>query len=131
MPRRLLPLLLLLLSLVVLTACSVFNRRQFGNEVVLEGSGVVTCSGECAARGQCGESVDRGTFVFAGVDTPRVADHNGLLPVDTAVTILETRSVNLQSVSDTTQQFPLNFYNVILEDQTRSGWVAGWCIADQ
>lgn len=122
---------LLLFSLTLLAACGLLADPQFGANTPLEGEVVVTCSPACANRGQCGDSLDRGRFVFASQNGPVVSDHDIILPVDARATVLEPpRQETLEQVGDG-QRLQIFFYHVQLVDQTQSGWVAGWCIADR
>lgn len=118
-----------LLAAASLTACSLLAERQFGDQTALEGEVVITCSEACANRTQCGDSVDRGRYVFAGQAGPAVSEHDTILPVDTRATLLEpARQVTLEQVADG-ERLQIFFYHVALTDDTQQGWVAGWCVA--
>lgn len=89
----------------------------------------LTCSQECADRGQCGESTDRGRVVLLSAAEPAVSPAEFDLAVadGAAVSVLETRSVNIRE-SASGFEFPVNFYRVLVQDRNVEGWVAGWCI---
>lgn len=121
-----------LLISAALTACSLVggNNRQLGGQTVLEGEVVLICSDTCASRGQCGESLDRGRFVFAHQAGPAVSEHDTALPAGTRATVLEPpRQVLLEQISNGQQLPPIYFYHVALVDPAQQGWVAGWCVA--
>lgn len=89
----------------------------------------LTCSQECADRGQCGDSTDRGRVVLLSAGQPAVSplDLNLAIADGSSVTVLEMRSLNvLENASGF--EFPVNFYRVLVHDRNVEGWVAGWCI---
>ncbi|GAB4272780.1 MAG: hypothetical protein Kow0080_19540 [Candidatus Promineifilaceae bacterium] len=112
-----------------LSACGALKQRTLGANQPLEGNVIITCSEACASRGQCGQSTDRGPFVFAASDTPRVEAHDTLLPPETEAVIIEPARETRVALVATNEEFPVFFYHVILADQTKTGWVAGWCVA--
>lgn len=89
----------------------------------------LTCSQECADRGQCGESADRGRVVLLSTGEPGVspADFDLAVADGAAVSVLETRQVDLQETASGVD-FALDFYRVLVQDRNIEGWVAGWCI---
>lgn len=131
MLRKYLLLSIVALILLTLTAClSLFSGSRLGHEATLETSGTLTCSTECINRGQCGTAADETLYVLGGLDVPTVANHNRTFPDNTPVQIVSSRVENMQNNADGTP-FSLTFYQVTTEDLTKSGWVAGWCIASR
>ncbi len=112
-----------------LSACTALQQRTLGANQPLEGSVIITCSEACASRGQCGESTDRGPFVFAASDAPRVEAHDTLLPPESQAVVIEPARETRVALVATGEEFPVFFYHVTLADQTKTGWVAGWCVA--
>lgn len=129
-------LILLLVLAQLLLACSVLGGGDAdpypdpaaGSDAPVAGT-TLACSQECADRGQCGTSTDRGRVVLLGAAEPSVSPDNFDLavPEGSAVTVLETRSVEIQE-NQTGAQFPINFYRVLVHDRNVEGWVAAWCI---
>ncbi|MCA9973105.1 MAG: hypothetical protein KC425_22960 [Anaerolineales bacterium] len=123
--------LVLALLLLALSACSLINRNadgsQLGHETVLAEQGVLTCSSQCRERGQCGTAGDQ-TVVLGGLVQPRTSEHDLLLPANSPVTILSSQAYTVRQRLDQTE-FPINFYVVSTQDNTKAGWVAGWCLA--
>ncbi|MFW6068793.1 MAG: hypothetical protein ACOC9E_04335 [Chloroflexota bacterium] len=89
----------------------------------------LTCSQECADRGQCGESADRGRVVLLSTNEPGVSPTDFDLAVadGAAVSVLETRPVNVQETASGFE-FSVDFYRVLVQDRNVEGWVAGWCV---
>lgn len=101
-----------------------------GSNAALPGSGpTLSCSQECADRGQCGESADRGRVVLLSAAQPSVSalDHDLAVTEGASVTVLEVRSVNVTE-NASGFEFPVNFYHVLIHDRNVEGWVAGWCV---
>lgn len=123
--------ILLLLSLLSLTACSLLNRGTaatvLGHDTQLGAGATLICSQVCAERGQCGTAVDQGEVILGGHDQPRLAQQNVLFPVSAAITVLETSSYNVRQLSGG-DPFPINFYKIATAEG-KIGWVAGWCLA--
>lgn len=129
-------LILLLVLAQILLACSVlgggdadpYPAPDGGSDLPVAGT-IVTCSQECADRGQCGTSTDRGRVVLLSADQPAVSAVDFELAVadGAAVSVLETRSVDVQE-NQSGFQFPINFYRVLVHDRNVEGWVAAWCI---
>lgn len=139
LPGRALPgLTLLIIVAHLFVACSLlgggggdgdaYPPPQDGSDLPVAGP-TVTCSQECADRGQCGESTDRGPVVLLSAAEPAVSPVEFDLAVaeGAAVSVLETRSVNVRE-NASGFEFPVNFYRVLVQDRNVEGWVAGWCI---
>lgn len=133
------PALCLLIVLAqLLLACSLLGGggadpypapgEDVGSDLPVLGA-TLTCSQECADRGQCGTSVDRGRVVLLSADQPAVSPVDFELAVadGAAVSVLETRSVDVVE-SASGFEFPINFYRVLVQDRNVEGWVAAWCI---
>lgn len=67
--------------------------------------------------------------MFAASDTPRVEAHDTLLPPETEAVVIEPARETRVALVATGEEFPIFFYHVTLADQTKTGWVAGWCVA--
>ena len=127
--------LLLILSQILL-ACSMLGGENAdpypdpvgGSDLPVAGT-MLTCSQECADRGQCGTSTDLGRVVLLSSDAPAVSPVDFELAVadGATVSVLETRSVDIQE-NESGFQFPINFYRVLVHDRNVEGWVAAWCI---
>jgi hypothetical protein len=121
-------LLLSLLSLLVLLAACRGREGpiRWGNEIVLAGNAVLECSPECATRGMCGVSPERGEVILLSSWGPATWDFDlavtSLTPV-TIITYLEEPVVEVV----TNIEFPLNYYMVDIPERG-PGWVAGWCL---
>ncbi len=129
---RLPALALLLLLAQALLACSLLagNDQPPPDEAaVLPAGPSLTCSQECSDRGQCGQSVDRGTVVLLSAGQPGVApaDFDLAVPDGAAVSVLEARSVSLLE-NNTGNQMAVDFYRVLVQERGVEGWVAAWCI---
>ncbi|MFW6062917.1 MAG: hypothetical protein ACOC9V_01975 [Chloroflexota bacterium] len=129
--------LMLLVSFVIIisliAACGGGNDDappdgQVG-DVTPAGGTALTCSQECADRGQCGESVDRGTVVLLNLEQPAVLadEHDLAVPAATAVNVVEERLVTVLETA-TGSEFEVPFYRVSIPDRNVEAWVAGWCV---
>lgn len=89
----------------------------------------LTCSQECADRGQCGESTDRGRVVLLSTIEPGLSPEEFDLAVadGSAVSILESRPVEVRETASGFQ-FSVDFHRVLVQDRNVEGWVAGWCV---
>ena len=119
----------------LLIACSLINRGaepggSLGDTTPLAdgATAVLTCSQTCARYNQCGTLADGGEVILAGAAKPMTLSHDSLLPAGQQV-IVQT-SLN-QTILLGTEGTPgsLLFYNVILADASKAGWVAGYCVA--
>jgi len=129
-------LVLLVVLAQLLLACSVlgggnadpYPAPDDGSDLPVVGP-TLACSQECADRGQCGMSADRGRVVLLSADQPAVSPVDFELAVadGAGVSVLETRPVDVEE-SATGQRFPINFYRVLVQDRGVEGWVPAWCI---
>ncbi|MEZ4593560.1 MAG: hypothetical protein R3D55_20815 [Chloroflexota bacterium] len=126
---RSLPLVGLLLLLLLLTACIGGGEETAPELVVPEAAvgqqGSLTCSQTCLAQGQCGTAADSSVVILAHSAQPALRDHDTLLANDTAVTIIEQRTVAVSDVTGAVSS--LNFFYA----QPAGGppsWVAGSCV---
>lgn len=140
-PRPIWPLFLILVIMAnLVVACSLLGGGgdppasypapgQDAGAAFPAGGPILTCSQECADRGQCGESTDRGRVVLLSAGQPAVSqlDHDLAIADGAGVTIMEMRSLNVME-NATGFEFPVNFYRVLVHDRNVEGWVAGWCI---
>lgn len=100
-----------------------------GQQPAPAGATTLTCSQECADRGQCGESADRGQVVLLSADQPAVAatEHELAVAAGSSVNVVDARSVTV--VEETSGlEFPINFYRVFIPERNTEAWVAGWCV---
>ena len=96
----------------------------------LEQQGTLVCSEECAARGQCGKTINGEQPVILGhPDHPAVQDHQMTFPAEYTLPIIGTKDELVQVLS-TGEQFYHTFFLIKRADE-RVGWVAGWCINPQ
>lgn len=90
----------------------------------------LVCSEECAARGQCGKTVNGNQSVVLGnPDFPAVQNHQMTFPADYTLPIVGVKDELVQVVA-TGEQFNQSFFLIKRADE-RVGWVAGWCVAPQ
>ena len=129
----------LILAIVITLAMSACGRGE-NVDVVPEGQQqpeaapaeqvTLQCSAECAARGQCGQTVDGASVVFLNLEGPAVepTEHDLVVPANTPVTVQDVRPVTLVEEA-TGAQFQRNFYWVFVSQQNAQGWVVDWCVA--
>jgi hypothetical protein len=99
---------------------------QWGHETVIAGNAVLECSPECAARGMCGISAERGEVILLSSQGPATRNFNMAIASQSQViviTFLEEPVVELA----TNAEFLLNYYMVDVPERG-PGWVAGWCL---
>lgn len=89
----------------------------------------LTCSQECANRGFCGTSPDRGQVVLLNREGPSVtpSEFDLAIPDNTRVDILDQR---VETVVELTLSVPFDttFFNVFVPDRQDGGWAAAWCV---
>lgn len=125
-----------LLGLTIFFLLFVLGCNRGGEEVpVEEGAapqqqGTLVCSEECAARGQCGKTVNGdGPVILGHPDRPAVQDHQMTFQAEYTLPIISTKEEQLQVLS-TGEQFTHTFFLLQRADE-RVGWVAGWCVNPQ
>ena len=125
-----------LLGLTLFFLLFILGCSRGGEEVPVEGEtapqqqGILVCSEECAARGQCGKTVNGDQTVILGhPDRPVVQDHQMTFPAEDILPIVSTKEELLEVVS-TGEQFSHLFFLLQRADE-RVGWVAGWCFTPQ
>jgi hypothetical protein len=125
-----------LLGLAIFFLLFVLGCNRGGEEAPGEGEaasqqqGTLVCSEECAARGQCGKTVNgEQTVILGHPDRPVVKDHQMTFPAEDTLPIVSTKEELLQ-VSSTGEQFTQSFFLLQRADE-RVGWVAGWCLTPQ
>jgi hypothetical protein len=117
---------LLIFGLIFLvTACRRNTAQQWGDQALLSGSTVLDCSEECAARGQCGNSAERGRVVLLSRWGPATHNHDLAITAGTAVTVLSTEATFLEQAMG--GELLLTYYLVEVPERG-PGWVAGWCL---
>lgn len=127
--RHLLVVTLLALAVALLAAC-----RNGEDTALTQGEQAeITCSDECAARGQCGTLDDDQRAVLAHDAGPAITLHNRYFVEEALVVIEETNTRDLIAARDgapliaEATPFPHTFYRVTGEGKT--AWVSGWCLA--
>ncbi|MFO7536681.1 MAG: hypothetical protein R6X32_01325 [Chloroflexota bacterium] len=113
--------------LLLLTACAAGS--QSGTETAAEARFVV-CNEECVQRGQCGQNEGGEWVVLGHTDSPHTDNHNILFSANQQVFVSQIQDRQLEIIQSG-QQLSLQFYYVNLPDQSKAGWVAGWCVASQ
>lgn len=99
-------------------------------ETAAQQQGTLVCSEECAARGQCGKTVNGDQIVILGhPDRPAVKEHQMTFPAEDTLPIVSTKEELIEVVS-TGEQFSQIFFLLQRADE-RVGWVAGWCFTPQ
>lgn len=127
--RKIIPYVWLATALVLLVACSLLNREpQLGHVTPLVDEGVLTCSQECSQRGQCGTNAELGTVVLGGSVGPVVIGHDVFFLAGETVVINRSENRTLTPVIGG-DSFEIPFYQVGAPAQSKTGWVAGWCLA--
>lgn len=107
------------------------GEPRLGHTRVLRDSGTLVCSQACASRGQCGRTAEQTEVVLLHSIWPATRDHDMAIPANTPVVITNVVTQTMTAVNDTTQVFPLYYYNVSVLDGSRAGWAAGWCVQGQ
>ena len=134
--RALLPRQIVLLTAVflLLTACFGGGNNDTPAEdttadpaTPLTGNVVLRCNQTCLDRGQCGTLGNGDRVVLGGSTGPTVDNHDLLFPHDTAAIVqASTTGVVEPLINPTPSQ--QTFYLIALEDNSKAGWVAGWCV---
>lgn len=99
-----------------------------GETQPLQGSAVLTCSTQCQTHGFCGVNPENQKYVLGNLAQPSTGYFDLALPDNTTVAINTFQNQSLQPRMGG-DQIPMNFYLVALPDNTKAGWVAGWCVA--
>ncbi len=123
---------LLALCLLLLVGCR--SDVVYGDQVVLTGTGYLDCSLECMTRGSCVPAATPRQHVvyvgalpgFPGVSSVAFQE----LDEGTPVEVLDTELVAGIEQRDN-RAINIRFYQVRTRDDTLTGWVPGFCIANQ
>ena len=123
--------ILFLTFALLLSGCSVLNRDPdpvLGNEIHIPdaAAGTITCSDRCEVKSQCG-TTDGNKVIMGGTSAPVVSEWDMMLADETAVFIITSQQRIVQKVNG--EQENIYFYNVTANDGSKSGWIAGWCVA--
>ncbi len=132
MPRLLL--VVLVLVVVIAIAVTLLLTRGNGNvSLAVNDRAVVTCSEECAARGQCGTLNNSRPVVLASTVGPEIRNHNSLYLNNTQVVIMGLTERQLIAARNGNPLFgqaePFNHTFFQVSDQEKTAWVSGWCLA--
>jgi len=131
--RVIAPFTWLFISLLIFTAClgggGNNNNDDVDDSVPLDiNQGRVVCNNRCNDRGQCGDRTDGGgQVILVSSAGPTLEGHDRYIPAQTDVQILGFEMRTLQPLAGG-EPSQLPFYFVSTFDQTRQGWVAGWCV---
>jgi hypothetical protein len=115
--------------IVLLVACGGNENVPF----VRDEQVLVTCSEECANRGQCGVMTDERRAVLANESGPAVTLQDRFFIEGATVVVVESSQRELFAALDgapliaETTPFPHMFYRVSGEGKT--AWVSEWCLA--
>jgi hypothetical protein len=119
----------LFVVLLVITACGGGGEAPPEAGVDAARQGTLTCSQECADRGLCGTSPDRGRVILLNREGPSVtpAEYDLAIPENSTVNILEQR---VETVVQVTTSIPTDttFFNLLVPDRQERGWTAAWCL---
>jgi hypothetical protein len=115
--------------LLAITACGGGEETPGERTPGAPQQATLTCSQECADRGFCGTSPDRGRVVLLNREGPSVtpAEFDLAIADNTAVNVLEQRAVTVVQVSSSVP-FDAIFFNLFVPDRQESGWTAAWCL---
>lgn len=89
----------------------------------------LVCSQECANRGLCGTSPDRGRVVLLNREGPSVmpAEHDLAIAENSVVDIVDQRVERIVEVA-TTIEFDTTFFHLFVPERQDAGWAAAWCL---
>ena len=126
---------LLIVLTQILLACSLLAGDGGGDQPAQQpldpalAGPTLACGQECADRGLCGDTTDRGKVVLLGRDVPSLTqpDLNLAIADGATVTVLESRSVPVEETL-TGSRFNIDFYRIMAHERGVEGWVAFWCI---
>ena len=93
----------------------------------LTGNVALRCTPACTDYGQCGTLTDGRSVVLGSLEGPAVADHNLIFPAD-ATAVIQASSTNVVETITNPTRSEQTFYQVVLSDGSKTGWVAGWCV---
>lgn len=88
---------------------------------------VLSCTETCAQQGQCGTAGDGRFLILGHNEHPETINHNLTFPVDTPVFIQNSVEQKIQPPNGEVTMQPFSL--VALADNSQTGWVANWCIA--
>ncbi len=114
---------------LLVAACGRGTPTATDPQALLSGQAVVACSDQCAARGQCGVLADGQQAILGNSFGPDTLNHDRLFVAGTAVNIVGSEVRVVQSLANAEQRAQLPFYAVALPDNSKTAWVAGWCVA--
>jgi hypothetical protein len=113
---------------LLLVACAAASNEAGEAEVQQVGEPRrLLCADECRQRGQCGLNQDQQLVVLGHRESPHITDHNVFFPDGQEVGMLEIQPRQLQTVLGR-EPLSVHFYRVTTPDNSRTGWVAGWCV---
>lgn len=114
---------------LLVAACGGGTPTATDSQALLSGQAVVTCTDQCAARGQCGVLADGQQAVLGNSFGPDTLNHDRLFIGGTAVNVVGSEVRVVQSLANAEQRAQLPFYALALPDNSKIAWVAGWCVA--
>jgi hypothetical protein len=89
----------------------------------------LVCSQECANRGFCGTSPDRGQVVLLNREGPSVlpAEYDLAIPENSQADIVDQRVERIVEVA-TGIEFDTIFFHLFVPERQDAGWAASWCV---
>ncbi|KAA3663741.1 MAG: hypothetical protein DWQ04_09285 [Chloroflexi bacterium] len=121
-------------AVLLLTSCFGGNNEEAAqpppeaeSPALLTGNVVLSCTQACTDRGQCGTLADGRVVILGNFEGPAVINHNLTLPADATAVIQETSTNVIETVANPTRS-EQTFYQVVLSDNSKMGWVASWCV---
>jgi len=122
-------------AVLLLTACfgggndeAALPPPEGGSSAPLTGEVILSCNQACTDRGQCGTLADGNAVVLGNLEGPAVINHNLTFPANTTAVIQAASTNIVETVANPTRS-EQPFYQVVLSDNSKMGWVAGWCIS--
>ncbi len=94
----------------------------------LTGEVILSCNQTCTDRGQCGTLADGRAVVLGSLEAPAVINHNLTFPAN-ATAVIQAASTNVIETTTNPTRSEQTFYQVVLSDGSKMGWVAGWCVS--
>ncbi len=120
--------LALVVALLVFAACGGAETPGPETGATIQ-QATLTCSQECADRGLCGVSPDRGRVVLLNREGPSVTaiEFDLAIAENSVAQIVEQRVETVVQVSNATP-FEVTFFTLLVPDRQDSGWTAAWCL---
>jgi hypothetical protein len=121
------------LVLFVLAACGGSDPEMqpegMPGEIASAFGATLVCSQECANRGFCGTSPDRGQVVLLNREGPSVVpdEYDLAIPENSQADIVDQRVERIVEVA-TGIEFDTIFFYLFVPERQDAGWAASWCV---